>query len=105
VIDSAGVLRDTTLHKSTFVDDVIGANVKDMLDQEQAEVFMGALDTALQTGKRVCVDYSLGKQKHLYHTIIDPIDRDTAYVHEIEIRGDKDRAKYMLRRWVDERRF
>jgi len=101
IVDYKGVLQATTLYKSSFCDTIIGTNIKELLSREHATTYMDALDTVLKTGKKVYVEYSLGKR--LYLSIIVKIDCDTAYSHEIEIQGSKARAKKILQSWVKER--
>jgi len=101
-IDSAGTILATTLKQSGFVDNVVGFNVRDVLTESEYQYFMRSVGMALKRHKITVVDYHL--QDQLYTAIIDPIDSETFFLHEIRTCGqDKARIVAILMGWVQRR--
>jgi len=100
VIDSEGTILASTMRHSGFVDNIIGFNVREILHTKEYFKFMRSLQAALKSGAIIMVDYQLGTSEFI--AAIDPIDSDTAFLHEHSLAGCQDRSRVIsiLMKWV-----
>ena len=84
-----------------IVDDIIGANVRDVLSGEDYKGFMRSLKTAIRTKQRIPINYHLGNQRYI--AIIDPIDSETVFLHEQKFEGqNENRVVNILMKMADQ---